>query len=109
MTTPPGGSGAEEFGELTTPDNTELLRMLDSLLLELERRLYMYAKKGTELIHMADEGLILASRSKARLGQAISAAEHAEGHLQVVGVGDWNPRTTKPGWGDDPRVGEANS
>ncbi len=36
---------------------------------------------------MADEGLVLAVRSKARLGQVLSSAQHAESHLQVVGVG----------------------
>jgi hypothetical protein len=55
-----------------------------------------YAKVGPELLEMADEGLVLAARAKARLGQALSAAQHIEGHLQVVGVGDWQPTSTCP-------------
>jgi hypothetical protein len=69
----------------------ELLSALDLALLELEKRLYRYAKVGPELLKMADEGLVLAARAKARLGRSLSAAQHAEGHLQVVGVGDWKP------------------
>ncbi len=53
---------------------------------------------------MADEGLLLSSRAAARLGQAQSAAAHAQGHLQLVGVGTWAPRSTRPAWNDDPRV-----
>lgn len=53
---------------------------------------------------MADEGLLLSSRSAARLGQAQSAAAHSQGHLQLVGVGSWAPRSTRPAWNDDPRV-----
>jgi Regulator of chromosome condensation (RCC1) repeat len=53
--------------------------------LELEKRLFRYAKVGPELLEMADEGLVLAARAKARLGQSLSAAQHTEGHLQVVG------------------------
>src|SRR5215207_3237992 len=40
-----------------------------------------YAKVGPELHEMADEGLVLAARAKARLGQSLSAAQHTEGHL----------------------------
>src|SRR5918998_679317 len=71
--------------------NPELLSALDLPLLELEKRLYRYAKVGPELLEMADEGLVLAARAKARLGQSLSAAQHAEGHLQVVGVGEGQP------------------
>jgi hypothetical protein len=81
---------------LSTLSNRELLSTLDLTLLELERRLYRYAHEGEELIYMADEGLLLASRAGARLGQALSAAEHAEAHLQVVGVGEWRPTSTPP-------------
>ncbi len=91
---------------LTNLSNRDLLSTLDLTLLELERRLYRYAHEGTELIDMADEGLLLASRSHARLGQALSAAEHAEGHLQLVGVGEWNPTSTRPSWEDEPRLTE---
>ena len=87
-------------------DNAELLQALDLALLELERRLYRYAHTGPELLQMADEGLVLAVRARARLGQALSAAQHAEGHLQVVGVGEWRPRSTRPAWNADPRLGE---
>jgi hypothetical protein len=31
---------------------------------------------------MADEGLVLAAGAKARLGQALLAAQHTDGHLQ---------------------------
>lgn len=84
--------------------NDELLACLDAVLLELERRLLRYAQRGAEILQMADEGLVLAARSAARLRQSQSAAAHAAGHLQVVGVGGWSPRSTNPGWGDDPRV-----
>lgn len=47
----------------------ELLNALDLALLELEKRLYRYAKVGPELLEMADEGLVLAARAKARLGR----------------------------------------
>ena len=49
-----------------------------------------------ELLEMADEGLVLAARAKVRLGQSLSAAQHTEGHLQVVGVGEWRPTSTRP-------------
>ena len=84
--------------------NEELLAILDAVLLELERRLLRYAQAGAQIAGMADEGLVLAARSGARLRQAQSAAAHAASHLQVVGVGAWRPRSTNPGWADDPRV-----
>ena len=60
---------APDFGQaLSTLSNRELLSTLDLMLLELERRLYRYAHEGEELIYMADEGLLLASRAGARLG-----------------------------------------
>ena len=84
--------------------NDELLSYLDISLLELERRLLRYARTGPDILQMADEGLVLAARSGARLRQAQSAAAHAAGHLQILGVGDWAPRSTNPGWADDARV-----
>lgn len=86
--------------------NEELLTCLDLVLLELERRLLRYATRGGDLQTMADEGLILAMRAGARLRQAQSAASHTTGHLQVIGVGTWQPTSTNPGWSDDPRVVE---
>ena len=86
--------------------NDELLAALDTVLLELERRLLRYARIGHEILEMADEGLVLAVRAGARLGQAQSSTTHAAGHLQVIGVGDWKPTSTRPGWGDDPRVAD---
>ena len=83
--------------------NGELLTALDLVLLELERRLLRYARTGHELLEMADEGLVLAVRAGARLGQAQSSAAHTAGHLQVVGIGDWSPTSTQPGWSNDPR------
>ena len=77
---------------------------LDLALLELEKRLFRYAKVGPELLEMADEGLVLAARAKARLGQSLSAAQHTEGHLQVVGVGEWRPTSTRPSWNAEPRL-----
>jgi hypothetical protein len=71
--------------DLSKLSNPELLSALDLALLELEKRLFRYAKVGPELLEMADEGLVLAARAKARLGQSLSAAQHTEGHLQVVG------------------------
>src|SRR5918993_4176251 len=93
----------EALSNLTNP---ELLSALDLALLELEKRLYRYAHVGPELLQMADEGLVLAVRAKARLGQALSSAQHAEGHLQLVGVGDWSPTSTRPAWNTEPRIGE---
>jgi hypothetical protein len=87
-----------------TLSNPELLSALDLALLELEKRLCRYAKVGPELLEMADEGLVLAASAKARLGQALSAAQHAEGHLQVVGVGEWQPTSTRTSWNAEPRL-----
>lgn len=89
------------FAQLT---NEQLLAALDEILLELERRLLHYAHVGGELREMADEGLVLATRTSARLRQALSAAAHTTGHLQVLGVGKWTPTSTNPSWNDDPRV-----
>jgi hypothetical protein len=49
---------------------------------------------------------VLAARAKARLGQAHSSAQHAESHLQIVGVGEWRPTSTRPAWNSEPRIGE---
>jgi hypothetical protein len=89
---------------LASLPNAELLTALDLVLLELERRLLRYARTGHELLEMADEGLVLAVRAGARLGQAQSSAAHTAGHLQVVGIGEWSPTSTHPGWSDDPRA-----
>ncbi len=89
---------------ITHLPNAELLTALDLVLLELEKRLLHYARTGPQLLEMADEGLVLAVRSAARLRQAQASAAHASGHLQVVGVGEWSPRSTNPSWKDDPRV-----
>ncbi len=86
--------------------NPELLNTLDLTLLELERRLMRYAHVGPELLEMADEGLVLAVRARARLAQALSAAQHTEGHLQVVGVGEWKPTSTRPTWNAEPRLSD---
>jgi hypothetical protein len=91
---------------LSNLSNPELLSALDLALLELEKRLYRYAHLGPELLAMADEGLVLTVRARARLGQALSSAQHAEGHLQLVGVGEWKPTSTRPAWNTDPRVSE---
>jgi hypothetical protein len=89
---------------LAERSNEQLLTVLDGVLLELERRLLRYARTGPEILDMADEGLVLSVRSGARLRQSVSSAAHTAGHLQVLGVGGWNPRSTNPGWSDDPRV-----
>jgi hypothetical protein len=91
---------------LSNLTNAELLSALDLALLELEKRLYRYAHVGPEVLAMADEGLVLAVRARARLGQGLSSAQHAEGHLQLVGVGEWKPTSTRPSWDTDPRVSE---
>ncbi len=91
---------------LSNLSNPELLSALDLALLELERRLYRYAHVGPELLEMADEGLVLAARAGARLGQALSSAQHTEGHLQIVGVGDWSPTSTRPAWNTDARLSQ---
>lgn len=84
--------------------NGELLATLDTVLVEIERRLLHYARSGREILAMADEGLVLATRTAARLRQAQSAAAHSAGHLQVLGIGDWRPRSINPSWSDDDRV-----
>jgi len=89
--------------------NEELLAALDGLLVELERRLLRYARTGAQTPGMADEGLVLAVRTSARLRQTQSAAAHAAGHLQVLGVGEWSPTSTNPTWNDDPRVTRSGS
>src|SRR5215211_3668929 len=89
---------------LSNLTNPELLSALDLALLELEKRLFRYAKVGSELLEMADEGLVLAARAKARLSQSLSAAQHTEGHLQVVGVGELKPTSTRPAWNAEPRL-----
>ena len=61
---------------LSNLSNPELLSALVLAFLELEKRLFRYAKVGPELLEMADEGLVLAARAKARLGQSLSAAQH---------------------------------
>jgi hypothetical protein len=115
MASEPNEPGPVDPDDLPYPDyrevlsalpNAELLNALDLTLLELEKRLYRYAHLGPELLEMANEGLVLAVRSRARLGQALSSAQHAEGHLQLVGVGEWNPTSTRPAWNTDPRVSE---
>src|SRR5919112_1410099 len=93
---------------LTALSNPELLSALDLTLLELEKRLLHYAKVGPEVLEMADEGLVLAVRARARLGQALSSAQHAEGHLQIVGVGEWTPKSTRPTWNTEPRLGKVD-
>ena len=51
---------------LSNLSNPELLSALDLALLELEKRLFRYAKVGPELLEMADEGLVLAARARYR-------------------------------------------
>ena len=77
---------------------------LDLALLKLERRLYRYAHLSPELPEMVDEGLGLAAR--ARLRQVLSSAQHTQGHLQVVGVGEWSPQSTRPSCNYYPRLNE---
>ena len=89
--------------------NAELLAAVDLNLLELEKRLLHYAKVGPELLDMADEGLVLAVRARARLSQALSSAQHAEGHLQIVGVGEWKPTSIRATWNTEPRLTEEDS
>lgn len=90
-----------EFERLS---NGDLLAVLDLVSLELERRLLKYARTGPELLEMADEGLALAVRVTARVSQTQSSAAHARNHLQITGVGTWQPRATQPSWSDDPRI-----
>src|SRR3712207_1268218 len=115
MSSEPNELGPVDPDNLPYPDyrevlsalpNAELLNALDLSLLELEKRLYRYAHVGPELLEMANEGLVLAVRARARLGQGLSSAQHAEGHLQLVGVGEWKPTSTRPAWNTDPRVSE---
>ena len=102
---PESDSVITEFrGHLPHLGNEQLLACMDMLLLEVERRLLRYARRGPEILQMADEGLVFAVRSGARLRQAQSAVVHCAGHLQVLGVGNWNPQSTNPGWASDPRL-----
>ena len=102
---PSEGNLADDFSAtLASLGNPDLLAALDLVLLELEQRLLRYAQLGAEILEMADEGLVLAMRSSARLVQAQSAAGHTQSHLQLVGIGDWRPTSTRPSWGSDPRV-----
>jgi len=55
---------------------------------------------------MAVEGLVLSARAKARLGQALSAAQHTEAHLQVVGWETGGPQAPPPSWNAEPRLSE---
>ena len=93
---------------LASLSNADLLSALDLGLLELEKRLLHYSHVGPELVQMADEGLVLSVRARARLGQALSSAQHAEGHLQIqiVGVGECNPGSTLPWWNTEPRLNQ---
>lgn len=95
--------GRDILASLGDVSNPELLHAVDVILLELERRLLRYVE-GSKVVAMADEGLILSVRAAARLAQAQSATNHARGHLQVVGVGDWQPRGTEARWDGDGRV-----
>jgi hypothetical protein len=104
MSDEPHAAGDGLVAGLAELSNDDLLAVLDVVLLELERRLFRYARSGREFLAFADEGLVLAVRSGARVRQAVSAAAHAAAHLQVLGVGDWSPRSTNPSWSDDPRV-----
>ena len=87
---------------LSNPSNPELLSALDLSLLELESASFA-TPRWAQLLEMADEGLVLAAMAHARLGQSLSAAQHTEGHLQVVGVGEWRPTSTRPAWNAEPR------
>jgi hypothetical protein len=106
MSDTPADPSRSFYEELERLPNDELLTALDQVLLELERRLFRYAHVGAELQVMADEGLLLSTRAAARLSQSQSAAAHTQGHLQLIGVGEWAPSSTRPGWNDDARVQE---
>jgi len=45
--------------ELEQMSNADLLATLDTVLVEVERRLLRYARTGPEILAMADEGLVL--------------------------------------------------
>jgi hypothetical protein len=55
---------------------------------------------------MVEDGLVLAARAKSRLRHSLSAAQHTEGHLQVVGVGEWRPTSTGPSWNPEPQLAQ---
>jgi hypothetical protein len=58
----PTGEPVPDFQQaFSNLSNSELLSALDLALLELEKRLFRYAKVGPELLEMADEGLVLAA------------------------------------------------
>jgi len=72
---------------LSNLSNPELLSALDLALLELEKRLFRYAKVGPELLEMADEGLVLA---------AIALCSDIGPHRSFSSVGSACPRGPKP-------------
>jgi hypothetical protein len=37
-------------------------------------------------------------------GMEFAPLAAAEGHLQVVGVGEWRPTSTRPSWNAEPRL-----
>jgi len=80
----PGVPYADYSEVLAALSNSGMPSVLDLGLLELERRLLQYSHVGPEILQMADEELVLSVRARARVGQALSAAQHAEGHLQIV-------------------------
>ena len=83
---------------------------LDLALLELEKRLYRYAKVGPELLEMADEGLVLAARAK-----GLGFRNHSlppstpRATRKWWGVGEWQPTSTRPSWNAEPRLTEEDS
>ena len=102
---PDGPPSPDYRRALADLDNAELLQALDLAPLELGKRLYRNAHVGPELLQMADEGLVLEVRVRARLGQAVSSAQHAGSHLQIVGVEEWRPTSTRTAWNTEPRLG----
>jgi hypothetical protein len=72
---------------LSNLSNPELLSALDLALLELEKRLFRYAKVGPELLEMADEGLVLAARGEGEVGGTVSLSSPAHRGTPAGGGG----------------------
>ncbi len=78
--------------------------------MKLGKQLLHYAKAGADFLEMADEGRVLALRARARLGQVLSSAQHAEGHLQIDSRGRGVGAQEHPPYLEsEPRVAEEDA
>ena len=81
---------------LSNLSNPELLSALDLALSELEKRLYRYAHLGPELLAMADEGLVLTVRDRARLDRHCPLRSTRRATCSWSGWGSGSPQAPAP-------------